>query len=61
MSTAVRMYENERLEKEAAIDAEIVRQANVAICNGESHLGEKLKKAAKEYSEVLEAAKMATA
>ena len=55
------MYENEKLEKEAAIDAEIVRQANVAICSGESHLGEKLKKAAKEYSEELEAAKMATA
>jgi hypothetical protein len=50
------MYENEKLGKEAALDAEIVRQANVAICNGESHLGEKLKKAAKEYSEELEAA-----
>jgi hypothetical protein len=50
------MFENEKLGKEAALDAEIVRQANVAICNGESHLGEKLKKAAKEYSEELEAA-----
>jgi hypothetical protein len=50
------MYENEKLGKEAAIDAEIVRQANVAICNGESHLSETLKRAAKEYSEELEAA-----
>ena len=50
------MYENKKLGKEAALDAEIVRQANVAICNGESHLSETLKKAAKEYSEELEAA-----
>jgi hypothetical protein len=50
------MYENEKLGKEAALDAEIVRQANIAICNGESDLSEKLKKAAKDYSEELEAA-----
>jgi transcriptional regulator with XRE-family HTH domain len=50
------MYENEKLGKEAALNAEIVRQANVAICNGESHLGEKLRKVAQEYAEELEAA-----
>ena len=50
------MYEHEKLGKEAALDAEIVRQANVAICNGESDLSEKLKKAAQKYAEELEAA-----
>jgi hypothetical protein len=50
------MYENEKLGKEAALDAEIVRQANVAICNGEGDLSETLKKAAIDYSAELEEA-----
>jgi hypothetical protein len=50
------MYENDKLSKDVALDAEIVRQANVAICNGDFDLGEKLKKAAQDYSAELEAA-----
>src|SRR5450759_5662981 len=44
------MFENEKLDKESAIEAEIVRQANEAICAGQVHIGDQLKKRAEEYS-----------
>jgi|SRR5450830_1083887 predicted DNA-binding transcriptional regulator AlpA len=50
------MFENEKLDKESAIEAEIVRQANEAICAGQVHIGDQLKKRAEEYSAQLEAA-----
>jgi predicted DNA-binding transcriptional regulator AlpA len=50
------MYENEKLDKETAIEAEVVRLANDAICGGETNLGERLKKAAQDYSAKLEVA-----
>ena len=50
------MYENEKLDKETAIEAEVVRLANDAICSGETNLGERLKRAAQDYSAKLEAA-----
>jgi hypothetical protein len=50
------MFENHKLDLEAAIHAEIVKQANEAVGSGEIHIGAQLKKRAKEYSEELEAA-----
>jgi hypothetical protein len=50
------MFENQKLEKESAVEAEIVRQANAAISAGEINLTDKLKRRAKEYSAELEAA-----
>lgn len=50
------MFENQKLEKESAVEAEIVRQANAAISAGEINLTDKLKQRAKEYSAELEAA-----
>jgi hypothetical protein len=50
------MFENQKLEKESAIEAEIVRQANAAISAGEIDLAHKLKQRAKEYAAELKAA-----
>jgi hypothetical protein len=50
------MFENRKLDKDSAIEAEIVKQANEAICSGQLDLADQLKKRAKEYSEELEAA-----
>lgn len=50
------MYENKKLAREIAIEAEIVKEANEAICAGQIHMGDQLKKHAEEYSALLEAA-----
>lgn len=50
------MFENKKLPREAAIDAEIVRQANEAIGKGELHIGDRLEKKAEEYAAELDAA-----
>lgn len=50
------MFENNKLEKAVAIDAEIVREANDAICAGQTDIGGQLKKRAQEYAKELEAA-----
>lgn len=50
------MFENKKLSREAALEAEIVRQANQAIAKGEGRIGERLKKKAKDYAKELEAA-----
>jgi hypothetical protein len=50
------MYENDKLDLAAAVAAEIVKQANVAISKGEIETAEQLKKRAEEYAEELKAA-----
>ena len=50
------MYENEKIDKDTAIEAEIFRCANAAIDDGNTHLADPLKKRATEYSKELEAA-----
>lgn len=56
-STVARwMFQNKKLTREAAIDAEIVRQANEAIGNGDVHIGRRLKKQAEAYAAELDAA-----
>jgi hypothetical protein len=50
------MYENDKLDLAAAVAAEIVKQANVAISKGEMDNAEQLKKRAEEYAEELKAA-----
>ena len=50
------MFENRKLSREAALEAEIVRQANEAIARGEARIGERLRKKAREYEKELEAA-----
>jgi len=50
------MFENDKLGREAAIEAEIVRQANEAIGEGHVDIGSRLKKRALEYSAELQAA-----
>jgi len=47
------MFENNKLGKQAAVDAETVKRANDAIRAGETNLGERLKKHAEEYSKEL--------
>lgn len=49
------MYQNHKLEKQAALEAEIVRQANVAICEGKFSLSQRLRHVADEYPKQLEA------
>ncbi len=44
------MFDNDKLGREAAIDAEVVKQANAAIGKGEARLGDRLKKTAKAYA-----------
>jgi len=50
------MFENNKLDREAAIEAEIVRQANEAIRGGQSDIASRLKKRAEEYAAELQAA-----
>jgi hypothetical protein len=50
------MFENDKLDREVAVDAEIVKQANDAIRAGETDIGDQLKKRAKEYERELAAA-----
>jgi hypothetical protein len=50
------MYRNRKLTREAALAAEIVRQANEAIRVGDAKLGARLKKQAREYAAELEGA-----
>ena len=50
------MYENDKLDKASAIEAEIVRCVNESIGDGDVHLAEKLTRRAKEYEKELEAA-----
>jgi hypothetical protein len=50
------MFENEKLDKETAVEAEIVKYANEEICEGQFHITDKLKQHAKDYSKELEAA-----
>ena len=50
------MFQNEKLNREAAIDAEIVKQANEVIRSGNSNMGQRLKKKAKEVAAELAAA-----
>jgi hypothetical protein len=44
------MFENDKLDRTAAIEAEVVKQANEAIGNGEARFGERLKKTAQAYA-----------
>jgi predicted DNA-binding transcriptional regulator AlpA len=50
------MYKHDKIAKEEAINAEIVRFTNEAICNAQNHLGDKLKKRIAEYEKELAAA-----
>lgn len=50
------MFQNKKLTREAALEAEIVRQANEAVAKGEPRIAERLKKRAKEYAAKLDAA-----
>ena len=48
------MYQNKKLEREVALSAEIVREANEAVTAGQVDIGKKLKRRAEEYSAELE-------
>lgn len=50
------MFENEKVDKQTALEAEIVKYANEAIGEGQTRLADPLKKRAQEYSSELEAA-----
>ncbi len=50
------MFQNEKLDREVAIDAEIVRQANAAIGSSDANIAAQLKKTAEEYAAALDAA-----
>ena len=50
------MFENRKIDRAAAIEAEVVREANAAIGAGEANIARRLKKAAEEYAAELEAA-----
>jgi hypothetical protein len=50
------MYQNNKLAKQIAVDAELVRQANAAISAGEIHVKQYLEKVAEDYAAELEAA-----
>lgn len=50
------MFRNDRLDRAAAIDAEIVREANEAVRTGETDIGRRLKKTAQQYAAELAAA-----
>lgn len=50
------MYKHEKIDKEEAIEAELVRYANKSIRSGDFHLSGSLSKRAEEYSKELEAA-----
>jgi len=55
-SVARWMFKNDKLGRQAAIDAETVRQANEAICRGQVPIADDLKKKVREYSAALAAA-----
>ncbi len=55
-SVARWMFQHRKLDRAAAIEAEVVKQANEAVRAGESDIGKRLKKTAKEYAAELEAA-----
>jgi hypothetical protein len=50
------MFENQKLPRETAIEAEIIKQANEAIGAGEKNIGARLKKTAKEVAKQLDVA-----
>ena len=50
------MFENQKIARDVAIEAEIVKAANAAVTAGQTHLHEQLKKRAAEYEKELEAA-----
>lgn len=50
------MFENDKLAKEDAIEAEIVREANAALCKGQVDLADTLRARSKEYAADLKAA-----
>ena len=50
------MFENEKVDKETALEAEIVKYANTAISDGKDHITDRLKKRADDYRAELEAA-----
>lgn len=50
------MFQHKKLPRAAAIEAEIVKQANEAIAKGDARIGERLKKRAREYAAKLDAA-----
>ena len=50
------MYAHKKLSREAALEAEIVRQANEAIAKGEARIGERLKTRVREYAKELDVA-----
>jgi hypothetical protein len=50
------MFRNNKLDREAAIEAEIIRQANEAIRGGQIDIASQLRKRATEYSAELRAA-----
>jgi hypothetical protein len=47
------MYEHDRLSRDAAIEAEVVREANAALAAGDVRIGERLKRRAKRYAAAL--------
>jgi hypothetical protein len=50
------MFENRKLDRAAAVEAEIVREANEIVRNGAADIGRRLKKTAKDYAKELEVA-----
>ncbi len=50
------MFKNEKIERELAIEAEIFKEANSAIREGQTNILDQLKKRAEEYDKELEAA-----
>lgn len=55
-SVARWMFKSGKLDRAAAVAAEIVKQANEAVRAGEPNIGRRLKKTAKDYAAELEAA-----
>jgi hypothetical protein len=49
------LFENEKLSRDEAIEAEAVRQANEVIHSGEQHIGKQLKERVREYEACLAA------
>jgi predicted DNA-binding transcriptional regulator AlpA len=50
------MFENHKIDRTVAIDAEIFRQANESILSGQTDIRDELKKHVKEYADNLKAA-----
>lgn len=55
-SVARWMFENDKVDRGTALEAEIVRYANTAIGDGKDHIADRLKQRAAEYDAELEAA-----